>query len=247
MTFQDYLHQDSHLALSSGFFGFFSHAGVSAALWEHGYRPLSISGASAGALIGCLLACGLTTQAIADRLYSLQRDHFWQPGLGLGLLKPDRFKQTLCDLVPQRYFDETEIPFSVSVYSARTRSTKVINSGNLIDAVYASCAIPLLFQPQRYQGDWLWDGGIKDRPGVAGVPTNGNLLYLHIPSKSPWRRVVPEPNRPLTTQLSVHGLPRSGPGKLELGPDIYHRAYRVICEQINVTYQSILNFNDETR
>ncbi|WP_298635014.1 patatin-like phospholipase family protein [uncultured Umboniibacter sp.] len=247
MTFEDYLKQPSHLALSSGFFGFYSHAAVSAALWEVGYRPTSISGASAGALIGCLLACGLSNETIATRLMTLQRSDFWRPGVGLGLLKSDGFKDTLRQLVPQRTFEETKIPFSVSVYSAKTRTTQVINSGDLIDGVFASCAIPLLFQPQAVRGDLLWDGGIKDRPGVAGVPENGNLLYLHIPSKSPWRRHVPLPERQRTTRLSVHGLPRSGPTKLALGSVIYQRAYRAVLAQMSRPYESVLNIDAETR
>jgi NTE family protein len=243
MTFEDYLQQPSHFALSSGFFGFFSHAASSAALWQVGYRPTSISGASAGALVGCLLACGLSSETIATRLTQLQRGDFWQPGLGLGLLKPDRFKATLRQLVPQRTFEETEIPFSVSVYSARKRATQVINSGNLIDAVFASCAIPGLFHPQAVSGDLLWDGGIKDRPGVAGVPEDGELLYLHIPSKSPWRSYVPLPQRKRTTRLAVQGLPRSGPSKLALGPIIYRRAYEAVLAQMSRRYESVLNID----
>ncbi|MEQ3697273.1 MAG: patatin-like phospholipase family protein [Pseudomonadales bacterium] len=247
MTFEDYLQQPSHLALSSGFFGFYSHAATSAALWEVGYRPTSISGASAGALIGCLLACGLSSKTIATRLSELQRSDFWRPGFGLGLLKPDGFKDTLRQLVSQRTFEETEIPFSVSVYSARKRTTQVINSGDLIDGVFASCAIPALFQPQTVRGDLLWDGGIQDRPGVAGVPADGNLLYLHIPSKSPWRSHIPLPERENTTRLAVHGLPRSGPSKLALGPVIYRRAYEAVLAQMSRPYESVLNIDAETR
>ncbi|RMA80033.1 patatin-like phospholipase family protein [Umboniibacter marinipuniceus] len=247
MTFNDYLLAPSHLALSSGFFGFYSHAATSAALWEAGYRPSSISGASAGALIGCLLACGLSSNAIAERLSLLQRSDFWRPGIGLGLLKPDGFKATLRQLVPQRRFEDTETPFSVSVYSVKERGTKVISSGDLIDGVFASCAIPFLFHPQRMRGDLLWDGGIKDRPGVAGVPDDGELLYLHIPSKSPWRRHVPLPERVRTTRLAVHGLPRSGPSKLALGPTIYGLAYQAVLAQMQRPYESVLNIDAETR
>ena len=47
------------LALSSGFFGFFAHTGVLAALLDAGLVPARVSGSSAGALVGGLWAAGL--------------------------------------------------------------------------------------------------------------------------------------------------------------------------------------------
>ena len=39
------------LGMSSGFFGFFAHAGVLAALEEQGLTPRAVAGSSAGALV----------------------------------------------------------------------------------------------------------------------------------------------------------------------------------------------------
>jgi NTE family protein len=65
-----------------------------------------------------------------------------------------------------------------------------------------------------------WDGGILDRPGLQGVPT-GRVLFHHIASRSPWRRVsspaLKLPTRPDLVSLVLDGLPRVGPFRLEHG------------------------------
>ncbi|MCA9643918.1 MAG: patatin-like phospholipase family protein, partial [Myxococcales bacterium] len=65
--------------MSSGFFGFFAHAGVLRALERAELTPRAVSGSSAGALVTGLWAAGLGAEAIEDELMRLERDHFWDP------------------------------------------------------------------------------------------------------------------------------------------------------------------------
>ena len=51
------------LVMSSGFFGFFAHAGVVSVLEEQGLRPARIAGSSAGALVGAPLGRGDSCRA----------------------------------------------------------------------------------------------------------------------------------------------------------------------------------------
>lgn len=67
------------LALSSGFFGFFSHAGLIAALEDAGLHPAGITGSSAGALTGGLWSAGLDASVLRHELSRLRRSHFWDP------------------------------------------------------------------------------------------------------------------------------------------------------------------------
>ena len=77
-----------------------------------------------------------------------------------------------------------------------------------------------MFQPVWIERRPYWDGGILDRPGVAGVPS-GRLLFHHIASRSPWRIAVPGslalPRRPDLVTLVIESLPRSGPFRLDAG------------------------------
>lgn len=214
------------LSLSSGFFGFFAHAGFCESLSEHLSPPTHITGSSAGALIGCMIACGLNVSQIKHHLFDMNKDDFWDPSPGLGWLKGQKFRAKLRDIVGQRNFEDTDIPFSVSAYHPRKHRTLILNKGDLIEGVYASCAVPLLFQPAVVNGMKLLDGGVLDRPGIASAPNNLPILYHHIHSKSAWRRHVPVPQRENLSFVTIPDLPRSGPNKLNLGPNIYAEAKR---------------------
>jgi NTE family protein len=73
------------LILSSGFFGFYAHAGVVAALEEAELVPAGAGGSSAGAMIAGLWAAGLSAAEIRDELFALSRQDFWDPDPLLGL------------------------------------------------------------------------------------------------------------------------------------------------------------------
>ena len=73
------------LVLSSGFFGFYAHAGVVAALEEQGLWPAAAGGSSAGAMIAGLWAAGLSAAQIREELFALNRVDFWDPDPLLGL------------------------------------------------------------------------------------------------------------------------------------------------------------------
>lgn len=65
------------LAMSSGFFGFFAHAGFLAALEDQGLRPSAVRGSSAGALVTGAYAAGLAATDLARTLFRIQRRDFW--------------------------------------------------------------------------------------------------------------------------------------------------------------------------
>jgi hypothetical protein len=163
-------------------------------------------GSSAGALVGGAYAAGVAPEALAEVLRGLTRDDFWDPRPGVGLLAGRKFDQLLRRVLPTTRFADCAVPAHISVFDIATRRTVVVRDGDLADAIRASCAVPGLFHPVRVDGRACWDGGILDRPGLAGVPT-GRVLFHHIASRSPWRRAG---SAALT-------LPqRDGPG--QLGP-----------------------------
>lgn len=218
------------LTLSSGFFGFFCHAGMVAALNEAGLRPARITGSSAGALAGSAIAAGLTPRELIAELTALTRADFWDPGFGAGLLKGALFRERLARLLPVQRFDQCAIPLALSVHQWAGRRTRVIDQGELVPAIYASCAVPVLFHPIRLDGRLASDGGIADRWGLAGVPDGERVFYHHLGSRSPWRRkddpALQLPQRANLAGLELYGIPRSGPGKLALGPHIVDAAQR---------------------
>ena len=232
-TLRDWLRERPFsLCLSSGFFGFFAHAGVVSVLEEEKLLPARLAGSSAGALVAGLWAAGLPAQELKRELFALRREQFWDPGLGLGLLRGAKFQARLAALLPVTTFDLCRIPLGLSVFEWRSRSTQVVESGPLAPALHASCAVPFLFQPVLLGGRRCADGGVLDRHGLASLdsaPGRGErVLYHHLSTRSPWRRkgspALAVPKRAGLRALVVDGLPRLGPFKLEKGPEAFERA-----------------------
>lgn len=217
------------LSMSSGFFGFYAHCGLLTALEEERLLPVRCSGSSAGALVAGVWASGVDCARIRGELLALERDHFWDPGLGAGLLRGARFRRQLERLLASESFEGCRVPLSVSVYDLLALRTGAIDSGPLAPAIHASCAVPLLFHPVWIDGRPLLDGGIADRPGFAGMPPM-RLLYHHLPTRSPWRlpwsRARRLPRREGMATLVLEGVPRVDPFHLERGAAIFEQVYR---------------------
>ena len=223
------------LILSSGFFGFFAHAGVVCALEELELLPSLVGGSSAGALVAGLWGAGLSAKTLRDRLFSLRREEFWDPDplLGLGdrrpgLLRGLRFERLLDEalaVVGVRRFSECRVPVRVVAWDVASRRSVTLVDGELAPAIRASCSVPGMFQPVTIDRRHLLDGGIADRAGIGAATPGARVLYHHLPASSPWRRFTPSQNRP-PDRFALHllhepSLPRVSPFHLHRGPDAY--------------------------
>ena len=202
------------LAMSSGFFGFYAHTGVIRVLEDEGLLPARAAGASAGALVTAVWSAGVESARLCERLRSLQRSDFWDPGPGLGFLRGRRFASLLEALLPVRTFAECRIPLALSVFDVATRATRVLSSGLLAPAIQASCTVPGMFHPVRHDGRALYDGGILDRPGLAGVPPGERVFYHHLSSR--WLGFG-VPRRAGMVALEIEALPGPDPFRLHRG------------------------------
>jgi NTE family protein len=224
------------LILSSGFFGFFAHAGVVQALEDLGLQPRLCGGSSAGALVAGLWGAGIPAAEIRDRLFALRRADFWDPdplfALRGGLLRGARFQSLLEEALGRvRRFDQCATPVRVVAYDVGARRVTALGTGELAIAIRASCSVPGMFQPTRLGGRFYVDGGVADRPGIAAASHGARVLYHHLPAHSPWRRFAPSQNGPpIRDALHVihePALPRLSPFHLERGPLAYRLAYQM--------------------
>jgi NTE family protein len=208
------------LAMSSGFFAFFAHTGMLDALTARGLAPAHVAGSSAGALVAGAWSAGMPPGELAQVLERLERADFWDPSPGAGLLAGRKFDAMLRRMLPVARFEQCRVPTRISAYDILGRRTAVLASGDLADAIRASCAVPVMFHPVWIARRPYWDGGILDRPGLAGVPA-GRTLFHHIASRSPWRRTgsraLGVPRRDHLVTLVIDSLPRSGPFRLDAG------------------------------
>ncbi|MCA9534279.1 MAG: patatin-like phospholipase family protein [Myxococcales bacterium] len=216
------------LGMSSGFFGFFAHAGVLAALEERGLLPSAVAGSSAGALVTGTWASGVSSAALRDTLLSLERRDFWDPAPGPGLLRGELFRARLEALLGAKTFEACRVPASLVVHDVLARRPRPLASGDLAAAIHASCAVPGMFHPVRVEGRLMVDGGVTDRPGLLGVPAGERVFFHHLASRSPWRRPGSRslrlPDRERLVPLVLPDLPRVSPFRMQEGRRAYERA-----------------------
>lgn len=229
------------LALSSGFFGFYAHTGVLASLEEHGLRPNHLSGASAGALAAAGWASGLEARDLKELIYPLRRSDFWDPGLGLGFLKGQKFRRLLRrHFVSQ--FSQTRIPLDVAVFDLFARRTRFLEQGDLVEAVVASCAVPVMFHPVRQGFRLYWDGGIFNKAGVNPRKTKNRTLCIYLESQGVSgvyeRRLDRLPSRDNLRILRLGGLPRVNPNRLHEGPAALEAAYKMMDRHLEESLDS---------
>jgi len=245
-TLADWLRAEPFsLVMSSGFFGFFAHCGMLQALEAEEIAPAAVGGSSAGALIGGLWAAGLDSRRIGEELRALRREDFWDPKPGWGLLGGRLFARKLEALLPVRTFADCRVPAALSVYELRTRRTRVVREGLLAPAIQASCSVPLLFHPTKVEGRACVDGGVRDRPGLDGFPPGARVLHHHLASRSPWRlpgsTSLTQPSRPNLVSVSLRGLPRLGPFRLEAAGEAIELARAGMLRALRATVSGQLD------
>src|SRR3989442_7514307 len=150
-----------------------AHAGAWKALLEAGLRPSHIVGTSMGAVIGAALAAGSGYDRLVEIALSLHKKDFvaldaWSLAKGVfagNILKPEPLKRTIARLVPATRFAHMLIPFTVTTTDLDSGELVLFGAlgqdAPLIDALYASCALPLYLPPGAIDGRRLGEGGLR--------------------------------------------------------------------------------------
>lgn len=166
------------LALGGGGARGLAHILVLEVFDEFGIKPTMIAGTSIGALFGATYASGLSaafirasTEETLSRRFDMVRQLFAaraDPVQKLLKLLPMRNAllnpQALLDLVlptqVARDFAQLSIPLQLVATDLNSQAAHLMSSGSLRDAIAASIAIPVVFQPVQRGGYTLVDGGL---------------------------------------------------------------------------------------
>lgn len=149
-------------ALSGGGAKGFAHLGALKVLEMYGLKPDVIAGTSAGALAGVLYADGYHPDEIVDLFRKREFKEFVAFTFPrTGFLKSTGLHTFLKKNLRARHFEELQIPFYAVATDWERARTVIFSSGdNLVDAVVASCSVPIVFNPQMIDGVPYVDGGI---------------------------------------------------------------------------------------
>lgn len=202
--------------LSGGGIKAMAHLGAVRALAEAGITPTHFIGTSMGAAVGAGLAGGLDPDTLQERMRGLTRREVaavsamsLAKGLyATAILKAEPLRRTLGRLLPAKRFADLRHPLTVTAADLDTGELVCFGAGGedapLVDAVYASCALPMLYPPARLAGRRLADGGLR---GVVALEVARGLeaeLVVAVdvgPGFDMERRV---PGGPLPPAVRIH-------------------------------------------
>ncbi|MDZ7823658.1 MAG: patatin-like phospholipase family protein, partial [Ahrensia sp.] len=155
----------------------YAHIHIIEVLDEMGVKPVAISGASIGSIMGAAMASGMKgvdvrefslelagnktdvlTRFLRSRTGGIANLFSGEYSIGqldaLSILKEFLPKDIKAD------FADLNIPMSISATDYYGYSEKIFNQGDLFLAMAASASIPAVFRPVKCDGRYMVDGGI---------------------------------------------------------------------------------------
>lgn len=149
------------LALSGGGAKGFAHLGVFKLLEESGLKPDIISGTSAGSLMGVLFADGYSADEIKNMFIGREFSEFAQLQIPKsGLFNYDRFQEFLKRHLRSKQIEDLPIPTVIVATDLDRGCSHEFRSGPIVEAVTASCCMPIVFSPVLINGVHYVDGGL---------------------------------------------------------------------------------------
>ncbi|MDR2692053.1 MAG: patatin-like phospholipase family protein [Dysgonamonadaceae bacterium] len=149
------------LALSGGGARGFAHLGALKAIEDFGLKPEVIAGTSAGALAGALYADGYAPEEIIKLFVGKDLMEFAAFQMPVtAIFSMSGFRRFLKKHLHAKNLEDLPVPLKVVVTNLDEGKSAVFDTGTIIDAVVASCSIPILFNPVVINGVNYVDGGI---------------------------------------------------------------------------------------
>lgn len=192
------------LALGGGGARGLAHILVLEAFDEMGLRPKIIAGVSIGAVFGAAYASGLSgkeirahTTEVLKKRFDLVRDLFsarvkverriWSPfSIGSAFLAPAKLLDIVLPTRIARDFAHLDIPLKIVASDFYAQEPAIFSSGPLRQAIAASIALPVVFEPVVVEDRVFIDGGLVnplpfdiiagDADLTVAIDVSGSLL-----------------------------------------------------------------------
>lgn len=166
--------------------------GMLLGLTEAGVAPDLIVGTSVGAVNGGWVASrpdSVGVAALADVWRSLSRGRVFptNPVVGLlgfiglrsSLVSDSGLRQLLSDHLEFSRLEDAPIPFHVVATDVLSGKDVLLSTGNAVDAIAASAAIPGVFAPVNINGRSLFDGGVvNNTPLSHAVALGADTIWV---------------------------------------------------------------------
>ncbi len=179
------------LALGCGGAKALVHMGVLKVLEDHDIPIHAVSGCSMGAYVGALWASGMSADQMIHLAAEMRdKDSFKKladPAVPpiKGLFYGHKLKDHLEKTIGNPKIEELDRKFIAIAANLENYQRVVFNSGNLLEAVHASCAMPGIIVPVEVNGVRCVDGGVVDPVPVSVLKKYTDVDYIIAVSTTP--------------------------------------------------------------
>lgn len=173
----------THLILGSGGARGIAHIGIIEELERNGFEIISISGCSIGAVVGGVYAAG-ELSGFKDWMLTLTKKQvFSLMDFTLekqGFLKGERVFEVMKERLSLPEIENLPIPFAAVATDLISRQEVWFRSGNLIQAMRASIAIPGIITPVKNRSQLLVDGAVLNPIPLNAVQKKANECVVAV-------------------------------------------------------------------
>ncbi len=173
--------------------------GLYRALHDLGISIDFIVGSSIGALNGALIAAGVAPDQLERLWLTLRTRALFRPNWQLlwkgrradSIYTSSGIRNFLNQSLPVTQFEQLTVPLYVIATDLRTGEEVCLSSGELLEPLLGSIAVPGIFPPVDFEGCQLIDGGVSDNVPITIAARHGAKRAIFILCECCRRRSVP--------------------------------------------------------
>lgn len=179
------------LALGSGGARGLAHIGVIKALEQAGIKIDCIAGTSMGAIVGGFYAATGDIYLLEEEFLNLRRRdifstrHIIHRQDGILFKNPSIIDHLEASLKGEK-IENCKIPFRAVATNVENGDEVILDKGNLVEALRASSAVPVVFKPVQIGGKLLMDGGFANPVPADVVRSMGAEYVITVDVSSKW-------------------------------------------------------------
>lgn len=195
------------LALGGGGAKGLAHIGIIKALEAAGIKIDYIAGTSMGALVGGWYAATGDIESLEDFIFHIKKTDILEAKEIVRRKDGTLFKgESIADKLRKELgnikIEDLQIPFAALATNTKNGDEVRLKSGDLIDAIRASAALPIVFSPVEIDGQSLMDGGLVNPVPADVVKDMGAEYIIAVDVSSRWLMAPEE----LVTTHDIYGV-----------------------------------------
>lgn len=188
------------LALGGGGARGAAHIGFLMEMKRLGLWPDLLTGTSAGGIIGALVAAGLEMEVIAEFWGQLNLTQLFSlPGSKPAVMDNTKAAALLESAIGRPTFADLRLPLALVSVDLVSRQEVILDEGDVVSAVLATAAFPVLAPPIQRNGMTLIDGGVLNNVpfDIARARGATYVIAIDLSNTAPYGSLVePHPSAP---------------------------------------------------